>query len=269
VRASFTDVLSSDLKPLCSRDNHIMKYQTRPPRSNVKNGASYYCGFIGCSVRYHSADGYYTLIGMPDHANSVDESGVNLLQCPNHDRWLYRRTVSTRKEVFAGVAASKAATMVSMPNQKAIKFGPAKEISVTIGEPASQWRGGNGGSMHMTNHEVNGVSVVALDGRIVLGEESNSLREKLKKLVADGKKKIVLNVDKVRYIDSAGLGTLIAGHISAQKQGVTLRLSNLGSKFHEMLQITKLVTVFDVYDTEAAAISSFLRRPEVPGVPTT
>jgi anti-sigma B factor antagonist len=54
-----------------------------------------------------------------------------------------------------------------------------------------------------------------------------------------------------------GIGTLIAGHISAQKQGVTLRLCSLGSKFHEMLQITKLVTVFDVYDTEAAAISSF------------
>ena len=111
--------------------------------------------------------------------------------------------------------------------------------------------------MHMTNHEVNGVSVVALDGRIVLGEESNSLREKLKTLIAEGKKKIVLNVDKVKYIDSAGLGTLISGHISAQKQGATLRLCNLGSKFHEMLQITKLVTVFDVYDTEAAAVSSF------------
>jgi anti-sigma B factor antagonist len=111
--------------------------------------------------------------------------------------------------------------------------------------------------MNMTNHEVNGVSVVALDGRIVLGEESNSLREKLKSLVAEGKKKIVLNVNNVKYIDSAGLSTLIAGHISAQKEGATLRLCSLGSKFHEMLQITKLVTVFDVYDTEAAAVSSF------------
>ena len=57
--------------------------------------------------------------------------------------------------------------------------------------------------MHITNHDVNGVSVVTLEGRIVLGEESNSLREKLKNLVAEGKKKIVLNVDKVKYIDSA------------------------------------------------------------------
>jgi anti-sigma B factor antagonist len=111
--------------------------------------------------------------------------------------------------------------------------------------------------MHITNHEVNGISVVALDGRIVLGEESNSLREKIKSLVAEGKKKIVLNVGKVKYIDSAGVGTLIAGHFSAQKQGATMRLCNLGGKFHEMLQITKLVTVFEIYDTEAAAISSF------------
>jgi anti-sigma B factor antagonist len=111
-------------------------------------------------------------------------------------------------------------------------------------------------TVNITNHEVNGVSVVALDGRIVLGEESNSLREKLKSLIAEGKKKIVLNVDKVKYIDSAGLGTLIAGHLSAQNQGVSLRLCNLGSKFQEVLQITKLVTVFDVYDTEAA-VSSF------------
>jgi len=71
----------------------------------------------------------------------------------------------------------------------------------------------------MTNHEVNGVSVVALDGRIVLGEESNSLREKLKNLIAEGKTKILLNIDKVKYIDSAGLGTLIAGHVSALNQG--------------------------------------------------
>lgn len=90
MRTSFTDDLSSHLKPLCSRDNHKMKYQARSSRSNAKNISSYYCGFEGCSVRYHSSDGYYMLIGMPDHANSVDEPGVNTLKCPKHDRWLYR-----------------------------------------------------------------------------------------------------------------------------------------------------------------------------------
>jgi anti-sigma B factor antagonist len=112
-------------------------------------------------------------------------------------------------------------------------------------------------TVKMTNHEVDGVSVVALDGRIVLGEESTSVREKLKSMTAAGKKKIVLDMDKIKYIDSAGLGTLIAAHLSAKTAGASLRLCNLGSKFREVLQITKLLTVFDVYDTEAAAVRSF------------
>src|SRR5712692_5020748 len=112
-------------------------------------------------------------------------------------------------------------------------------------------------SIRMTNSEVDGVSVVELDGRIVLGEESNSLGEKLKSLIAEGKKKIVLNMADIKYIDSAGLGTLVAAHLSAKNQGASVRLSNLGRKFYEVMQITKLLTVFDVYDTEAAAVSSF------------
>jgi anti-sigma B factor antagonist len=112
-------------------------------------------------------------------------------------------------------------------------------------------------ALKMTNREGNGVSVVALDGRIVIGEESNSLREKLKSLIADGKKKIVLNMDNIKYIDSTGLGTLVAAHCSAKTHGALLRLCRLGSKFQEVLQITKLLTVFEVYDTEAAAVASF------------
>jgi anti-sigma B factor antagonist len=109
----------------------------------------------------------------------------------------------------------------------------------------------------VTNSEVDGVSVVALEGQIVLGEESNSLREKLKSLIAEGKKKIVLNMANIKYIDSAGVGTLVAAHISPTTQGASVRLCHLGRKFHEVLQITKLLTVFDVYDTEVAAVSSF------------
>lgn len=112
-------------------------------------------------------------------------------------------------------------------------------------------------SIRMTNSEVEGVSVVELDGRIVLGEESNSLREKIKSLLAEGKKKIILNMANIKYIDSAGLGTLVAAHLSAKTQGASVRLCHLGNKFHEVLQMTKLLTVFDVYDTEAAAVSSF------------
>jgi anti-sigma B factor antagonist len=112
-------------------------------------------------------------------------------------------------------------------------------------------------TLKLTSHEVDGVSVVTLDGRIVLGEESTALREKFKSLIAAGKQKIVMNMDNVTYIDSAGLGTLIAAHVSAKTQGASVRLCHLGKKFHEVLQITKLLTVFDVYDTQAAAVSSF------------
>jgi len=104
-------------------------------------------------------------------------------------------------------------------------------------------------SLKITNSEVDGASVVELDGRIV--------REKLKSLVAAGRKKIVLNVGNIKYIDSTGLGTLVAAHLSAKTQGASVRLCQLGKKFHEIMQVTKLLTVFDVYDTQAAAVGSF------------
>jgi anti-sigma B factor antagonist len=109
----------------------------------------------------------------------------------------------------------------------------------------------------MTERDVSGVSVLDIEGRIVLGEESNAFREKVKSLLAAGKKKIILNLANVSYIDSAGLGTLVATFHSARSQGATLKLTNLGSKFKEVLQVTKLMTVFDTYDNEAAAIQSF------------
>jgi len=112
-------------------------------------------------------------------------------------------------------------------------------------------------ALKISQREVDGVTVVALDGRIVLGEESTALREKIKSLLAEGKKKIVLNMAEIKYIDSAGLGTLVAAHLSAKNQGASVRLCHLGKKFHDVMQVTKLLTVFDVYDTEAAAVSSF------------
>src|SRR6267378_887311 len=111
--------------------------------------------------------------------------------------------------------------------------------------------------LKITNHEVEGESEVTLDGLIVLGEESNALRVKLKSLIAEGKRQIVLNMNNIKYIDSAGLGILVAAHCSAKTQGASLRLCHLGSKFQEVLQITKLLTVFEVCDTEAAAVASF------------
>jgi anti-sigma B factor antagonist len=112
-------------------------------------------------------------------------------------------------------------------------------------------------ALRMTDRDVNGVTVVEIEGRIVLGEESNAFRERVKGLLAGGKKKIVLDMKNVTYIDSAGLGTLVATFHSARSQGATLKLANLGSKFKEVLQVTKLYTVFETYDNEAAAIQSF------------
>jgi len=112
-------------------------------------------------------------------------------------------------------------------------------------------------ALKITDRLVEGVAVLALDGRIVLGEESNALREKVKSLLAAGQKKVVLNMENVTYIDSAGLGSLVASHTSAQAQGASLKLSHLGSKFQEILQVTRLITVFDVYPSEAAAVHSF------------
>ncbi|HKS65701.1 MAG TPA: STAS domain-containing protein [Candidatus Acidoferrales bacterium] len=112
-------------------------------------------------------------------------------------------------------------------------------------------------ALRMTDRDVNGITVLDIEGRIVLGEESNSFRERVKGLLAAGKRKIVLNMSNVSYIDSAGLGTLVATFHSARSQGATLKLANLGSKFREVLQVTKLMTVFDTYDNEAAAVQSF------------
>ncbi len=111
--------------------------------------------------------------------------------------------------------------------------------------------------LKMTERTVDGVSVLDLEGRIVLGEESSALRERVKNLLGQDHKKIVLNMGNVSYIDSAGLGALVASYTSAKNQGAILKLVNLGGKFREVLQVTKLLTVFEVYDSEQAAISSF------------
>jgi len=112
-------------------------------------------------------------------------------------------------------------------------------------------------ALQINQKVVDGVTVLSLNGRIVLGDETNALREKVKSLIGEGQKKILLNLDNVTLIDSTGLGTLVALHHSASTHGSFVRLSNLGTKFQEVLQVTKLLTVFDVSPTEAAGIASF------------
>jgi anti-sigma B factor antagonist len=103
---------------------------------------------------------------------------------------------------------------------------------------------------------VEGVTVVSCSGRIVFGEEANALRDTLKKLLA-GTKQIVLNLGGVSYIDSGGLGTLVGVYSSARASGADIKLTGLGQRLRDVLAITKLATVFEVYDTEQQAIAAF------------
>ncbi len=112
-------------------------------------------------------------------------------------------------------------------------------------------------SLTLATHDSNGITVVNATGRIVLGEETSTLRDSLKKLLAEGRKKIVLNLGQVDFIDSSGLGALVGLHTTAHAQGAEIRLANVTKRFHELLQITKLLTVFDVYNSEQDAIQSF------------
>ena len=115
-------------------------------------------------------------------------------------------------------------------------------------------------ALKITNREVDGVAVLALDGRIVLGEETIALSENVKGLLGEGKKKVVLDLKNVTFIDSAGLDGLVIAHTSAKSSGASLRLCNLGSRSNELLQITKLCTVFEVSETEADAVCALAKR---------
>ncbi len=111
--------------------------------------------------------------------------------------------------------------------------------------------------MKASNRQVDGITVVDLSGRITLGEGSVVLRDAVRDLLAKGEKKILLNLGNVTYIDSSGIGELVSAFTTVRNQGGELKLLNLTKKVHDLLQITKLYTVFDVKDDEAAAISSF------------
>jgi anti-sigma B factor antagonist len=111
-------------------------------------------------------------------------------------------------------------------------------------------------TLKMDTRVVEGITVVSCSGRIVFGEEASLLRETLKRLLATTRQ-IVLNLSGVAYIDSGGLGTLVGVYSSARSAGADIKLTGLGQKLRDVLQITKLVTVFEVYDSEAQAIAAF------------
>ncbi len=114
-------------------------------------------------------------------------------------------------------------------------------------------------SMKVSTRLVDGVVILDLSGRITLGEGSVQLRDAIRDLVAQGQKNILLNLGDVNYIDSSGIGELVSAFTTVKNQGGQLKLLNLTKKVHDLLQITKLYTVFDVKDDEASAIGSFTK----------
>jgi anti-sigma B factor antagonist len=111
--------------------------------------------------------------------------------------------------------------------------------------------------MKQSSRQVNGVTVVDMSGRITLGEGSVVLKDAVRDLLGKGEKKILLNLGDVTYIDSSGIGELVSAFTSTRNQQGQLKLLKLTKKVHDLLQITKLYTVFEIYDDEAAAIASF------------
>lgn len=112
-------------------------------------------------------------------------------------------------------------------------------------------------SVKLSTRQVGNVTVIDVAGRITLGEGSSALRETLRDLVAKNQNKILLNLADVSYIDSSGIGELVSGYTTVTNTGGSLKLLNLNKRVKDLLQITKLYTVFEVHEDEAAAIRSF------------
>ena len=112
-------------------------------------------------------------------------------------------------------------------------------------------------SLKIETREVAHVTILDIHGRIVLGDEIGSLRDAVRALVAEGKKKIILNLAGVEYIDSSGVGELVGCYTTVRSAGGELKLLNLTQKVNDILYVTKLYTVFDIKDDEFTAVKSF------------
>ncbi|MFY9742832.1 MAG: STAS domain-containing protein [Candidatus Sulfotelmatobacter sp.] len=112
-------------------------------------------------------------------------------------------------------------------------------------------------SLHITTREASHVTILDVNGRITLGDETERLRDTIRKLIADGKKKIILNLAQVDFIDSSGVGELVSSFTAVRNAGGDLKLLKLTKKVHDILNVTKLYTVFDIKDDEFTAVKSF------------
>ncbi len=112
-------------------------------------------------------------------------------------------------------------------------------------------------SVKLTTRQVGDVTVVDASGRITLGEGSSAFRDLIRDLASQGHKKVLVNLGDVSYIDSSGIGEMVSGFTTVTNHGGMLKLLNLNKRVKDLLQITKLYTVFEVHDDEAAGVASF------------
>ena len=111
--------------------------------------------------------------------------------------------------------------------------------------------------MDIRERVVNGISVLDISGKISLGEGDLQIKDRIRDLLADGQRRILLNLADVSYIDSAGLGSLISSYATVKREGGNLKLVNLTKRVRDLLAITKLITVFDTFEDESSAVDSF------------
>ena len=111
--------------------------------------------------------------------------------------------------------------------------------------------------LNIRERQAGDVTILDLEGRITIGDGNVSLRNAIRRLIQEGKKKILLNLAGVSYIDSSGIGELVSSYTTIGREKGQLKLLNLTQKIQDLLAITKLLTVFDTYDEEAAALNSF------------
>jgi anti-sigma B factor antagonist len=111
--------------------------------------------------------------------------------------------------------------------------------------------------LNMKERQSGDVTILDMDGKITIGEGSVALRSAIRRLLEEGKKKVLLNLAGVGYIDSSGIGELVSSYTAINKEGGQLKLLNLTQKLQDLLTITKLLTVFDVYESESEALNGF------------
>jgi anti-sigma B factor antagonist len=111
--------------------------------------------------------------------------------------------------------------------------------------------------INIAERQAGDVTILDLNGKVTIGEGSVALRNAIRRLLGEGKNKILLNLGGVGYIDSSGIGELVSSFTAVNKEGGTLKLLNLTQKIQDLLAITKLLTVFDVFDSEADALKSY------------